>query len=241
MPFPRSPEWPRVVLFDCAQTLLDVRWDERDLIRRAADRVGLAITEAAIERYGQLHRDRRSDYVAAHLALNQQPDSVDKFWDSLLHDWRGKIGIGAEWQAPITQACEALIFSRNSPFFQPYPDVVPTLDHLRSLGIRLGVVSNWDSSLDRLLQIHGLRDYFEVVAASLVIGVEKPDPKIFEWTLSALNVSAAECLHVGDSEIDDGQGATNAGIAYRLIDRTSLRPVWMNSLDQIEEGFQWID
>jgi len=224
-----------VVLLDCAQTMLDVRWDEGELIRRAAKTIQLPLPEDAAARYRALHRVRRSAYVAAH----QTADGVGKFWDSLLHDWRSEEGIGEEWHQPLTNACESLIFVADSPFFRRFEDVVPSLARFREIGIRLGVVSNWDSSLERLLQVHGLRDYFEVVAASLVVGVEKPDPRIFEWTLDQLQISRADCLHIGDSEEDDAQGAKNAGIRYRLIDRVNPRPGWISRLEDIAEDFVW--
>jgi HAD superfamily hydrolase (TIGR01509 family) len=84
-----------------------------------------------------------------------------------------------------------------------------------------------------------LRDFFEVVAASLVVGVEKPDPRIFDWTLARLGVEPKDCLHIGDSEEDDAVGAQNAGIPYRLIDRANPIPHGISNLGEILELIQW--
>jgi len=230
-----SPLWPRAVLFDCAQTLLDVRWDEADLIRRVAESIQLPLQDGDARRYRQMHRDRRTAYVLAH----QTAGGVDAFWDNLLRDWREEVGIPEAWHASLTEACEALIFGADSPFFQPFADALPTLTALRDAKIRLAIVSNWDSSLERLLSVHGLRDFFEVVAASLVVGVEKPDPRIFDWTLARLGVEPKDCLHIGDSEEDDAVGAQNAGIPNRLIDRANPIPHGISNLGEILELIQW--
>ena len=182
-----------------------------------------------------MHRERRQAYVLAH----QSPGGVDAFWDQLLHDWRVEVGILDSWHAPLSQTCEALIFGEDSPFFQPYDDVVPTLSALKDRGIRLAIVSNWDASLERLLTVHGLRDYFEVVAASLLVGIEKPDPGIFYWTLERLAVAPKECLHIGDSEADDAIGAQNVGIPYRLIDRVNPVAGGIRHLGEILELIEW--
>ena len=230
-----SPLWPRAVLFDCAQTLLEVRWDEGELIRRAAAQINLTLPDGAVTRYRQMHRERREAYVSAH----RTPGSVDAFWDQVLRDWMAEFGVADAWHVPIAEACESLIFGPDSPFFKAYDDSVTTLSALRDGGIRLAIVSNWDSSLERLLKVHGLLDYFEVVAASLVVGVEKPDPRIFQWTLERLGLGPEDCLHIGDSEADDAVGAQNAGIPYRLIDRANPVRDGISNLGEILELVKW--
>jgi len=56
------------------------------------------------------------------------------------------------------------------------------------------------------------------VIDSHVVGVAKPDPRIFELALHALKTSPAECLHVGDSVRYDVTGAQAAGMTAVHID-----------------------
>lgn len=100
-----------------------------------------------------------------------------------------------------------------------YDDVFPTLDELRSMGVRLGIVSNWDSRLPHVLQLHGLDGYFEAVAFSHDVGFEKPHPEIFRRALAKLGGNPREFLHVGDVASLDVEGARAAGIDAVLIDR----------------------
>ncbi len=103
-----------------------------------------------------------------------------------------------------------------------FDDVVPTLRELRDAGIRLGVVSNWDSRLPRLLELLDLAGYFETLAVSHIEGVEKPDPALFHRALERLGATPEQALHVGDMEIFDIAGARAAGIDAVLVDREGL-------------------
>ena len=90
---------------------------------------------------------------------------------------------------------------------------------LRGLGLGLAVVSNFDSRLPPLLDALGLAPFFDVVACSGAVGTAKPDGAIFAHALAVLGVEAHEALHVGDSRVNDYDGARAAGIEALLVDR----------------------
>ncbi|HKV55831.1 MAG TPA: HAD-IA family hydrolase [Candidatus Binataceae bacterium] len=101
------------------------------------------------------------------------------------------------------------------------PEAVPTLEALRRHGLTLGVVSNFDHRLYRILDGLGLRRCFDSVTISSEAGFAKPAPELFEMALKHHGIRADQALHVGDSEHLDVAGATGAGIAAVLIDRKS--------------------
>lgn len=107
--------------------------------------------------------------------------------------------------------------------WKPFEDAVPALDALRSRGIRLAVVSNWDSRLHGILEEGGLRARFDAVVVSSEVGWRKPHGEIFRIALEATGSSPGEVLHVGDSLGDDLRGAAAAGIRAALIDRDGTR------------------
>jgi HAD superfamily hydrolase (TIGR01509 family) len=92
-----------------------------------------------------------------------------------------------------------------------------SLSRLRRAGMLLGVVSNSDGRVDEALQSAGLREYFDVVIDSGLVGVEKPDPRIFHAALTALGVRPEEALYVGDLYEVDVVGARAAGIEAVLL------------------------
>ena len=104
-----------------------------------------------------------------------------------------------------------------------YPDVRPALARLRQDGVRLAVVSNWDSRLPLVLERLDLVSAFEELGVSCLLGVEKPDPRIFAHVLERLGAAPAEALHVGDVPEIDLAGARAAGVAGLLVDRRAAR------------------
>jgi putative hydrolase of the HAD superfamily len=138
-----------------------------------------------------------------------------------------------EWSALVDRVFEGLTEPPPSASFFPelferfgapdawriFDDVKPAIDALASLGINLGVISNWDDRLQPLLERLGLRKYFETVVVSCEIGFAKPSPVIFEHAARKLGLAPEFILHVGDSTRDDLRGAESAGFQARLIER----------------------
>jgi putative hydrolase of the HAD superfamily len=92
------------------------------------------------------------------------------------------------------------------------------LDEARRAGVRVGVVSNSEGTLEALFVELGIRGCFDFVVDSAVVGVEKPDPRIFAIALERANATAARALMLGDTYATDISGARAAGIRAALID-----------------------
>ena len=97
--------------------------------------------------------------------------------------------------------------------FRPTEGAEAALATLRSVGLALGCVSDWDIGLSWQLERIGLTHYFDAVVTSAEVGAEKPDPAVFRAALEQLGVQAARALHVGDGE-GDREGALAAGLAF---------------------------
>ncbi len=84
---------------------------------------------------------------------------------------------------------------------------------------RLGLVSNFDHAptARRILAVHGIAAFFEVVVISDEFGRRKPHPSIFAAALQGMGVNAAQALFVGDSVSDDVVGAHNAQLAVAWL------------------------
>ena len=101
-----------------------------------------------------------------------------------------------------------------------FPDACTTLKGLKQLGLKIGVVSNWDSRLSDLLAGIGATDYLDFVMCSAVVGKLKPQPEIFHMALERVAVAPHEAMHVGDHYYADVLGARSAGITPVLIHRS---------------------
>ena len=93
------------------------------------------------------------------------------------------------------------------------------LDQLKNKGIKLGVVSNWDSRLPEILGSMGLAHYFDFILASTVVGSAKPDSFIFEEAIRLSGFASGEACHIGDEIKADFHGARKAGLDAVIIDR----------------------
>jgi putative hydrolase of the HAD superfamily len=105
--------------------------------------------------------------------------------------------------------------------FVPFPDAATALGSLRSLNVRTAVVSNWDCSLGGLLGGLGLGGLLDAVVTSAEAGVRKPDRRIFESALTAVQCVPEQAIFVGDSLEIDIAGGRAAGIRSVLIDRSA--------------------
>ena len=90
---------------------------------------------------------------------------------------------------------------------------VATLAELKKRQYKLGVISNSDGSIEKLLTDCGLAKYFDAIVDSSVFGIRKPDLKIFEFALGEIKAKPGESLFIGDSYEIDVLGAENAGLA----------------------------
>jgi putative hydrolase of the HAD superfamily len=101
-------------------------------------------------------------------------------------------------------------------------DTRAVLAELRARGYTLGVVSNADGRAAASLDACGLAPYFAAVIDSHIVGVEKPDPRIFALALEACGARPGEAVFVGDIYEVDVVGARNAGMTGYLLDPLGL-------------------
>ena len=103
--------------------------------------------------------------------------------------------------------------------------LLEALDRAAEAGVRMGVVSNSEGQLERLFARVGLQGRFEVIVDSAIVGISKPDPRIFEIALEAMGVSdPAEATYVGDIPSVDIDGARAAGLSAVLVDELDFYP-----------------
>jgi putative hydrolase of the HAD superfamily len=113
----------------------------------------------------------------------------------------------------------------------PCPGAADALRLLQDAGVGLAIVSNASGTMEEQLASHricqvGSGDGTEVavVIDSHVVGVEKPDPRIFGFALEALDVAPERCVFLGDTVVFDVMGARAAGIDAIHVDPYNACP-----------------
>lgn len=140
-----------------------------------------------------------------------------EFWRGFLNGVRGTLDGGVVSAEAFGRLATHF---RNPDSWAIYSDVPDALDRLGGAGLRLAIVSNWDSHLPALLADIGLAPHFDAVLVSSIEETGKPDREIFHRACRRLGVEPAQALHVGDSPREDYEGARHAGLEALLLDRT---------------------
>ncbi len=102
--------------------------------------------------------------------------------------------------------------AHNADLTVPYPGIVELLKHLQGKGVLLAVASNKYQTATEKLVAH----YFPEIHFARICGQRdgfpiKPDPMVVTDILDSLNLSNADAIYVGDSDVDM-QTAINANV-----------------------------
>lgn len=205
-----APSRLRAVLFDAGGTLIYMPRNPEETLQEVCRQWGLSVsTEEARQAC------RRSERYYSQHYLSYRGDQGE-FWRRFHGEALRVLGI----EDPTGEKADYLshVFGRAGVWLA-FPEAAPVCERLRSMGLRLGVVSNGPTTTCDLLSQNGLLAHFDVVVASQALGIQKPNPRIFVAALEKLRVSPREALFVGDLYEVDVVGARAAGIPGVLIDR----------------------
>ena len=176
------------------------------------------------KRFGlELDPERYADArAAAVLDLRQHPELEhdEEIWLRFTEDIvRGMGGEGEACRSVAQAITDRWLSSEN---FELYEDVLPVLAALRDAGLGIGLVSNTSRDLTAFVRHFALD--VDAWISSGVHGKVKPSPTIFLAALELLAVEAEAAVMVGDSPLDDVEGARALGMRAYLIDREGRFP-----------------
>ena len=226
----------RTVLFDAAGTLFDVAEPVGETYARFARREGVSAEPRALDDAFRAAFAGSPPLAFPHARTAELPSLERAWWKRLVFEAFSRARVDAPPAALGRAFAEVFEHYATAAAWRTYPDTKPVLRRLRDRGLRLGVVSNFDARLRRVLEGLDLAPAFEAVVFSSECGAAKPDRRIFEAALRALRSPAAAALHVGDSERLDRRAAADAGLAAVRLDRGGVASAEVvTRLDQIFE------
>jgi len=139
-----------------------------------------------------------------------------RWWKDIVHRVFTEVGMVEKFDEFFERVYDTF---RNSQGWMLFPETLEVLNELKGLGLKLGVISNFDSRAYTVLESLGIRHFFDAVTLSSEAGYSKPDAGIFEAAVRALALPASTILLVGDSLHDDVEPAIRLGLPAVLIDR----------------------
>jgi putative hydrolase of the HAD superfamily len=222
----------RAVFLDAGDTLLRADPPVEEVYREAFARTGV-------------HADAEGVHAAVHATWRD----VDAARENGEGRWGGAGGEAGFWRRFV-----GTVYARvgGGPMPEPllaglvahfgaerhwavYPETHAVLAALRKAGLRLVIVSNWDSTLPSLLERLHLAAAVDDVVVSALVGVSKPARGIFDEAVRRAGVAHGEALHVGDSLTDDYHGARDAGLSSLLLDRRGRAKSGVEAISSLEE------
>ena len=100
-----------------------------------------------------------------------------------------------------------------------FPDTTPTLEKLRKLGVKMGIVTNTSmKAVNMVFRLHGLKGYFDAVVTRETVKKLKPDP---EGILLAVNKLGATSFFVVGDHVRDALAANSAKGKSITVKRSS--------------------
>ena len=211
----------RAIFFDAGNTLLYPQLDP--LVQDLKTRGFPASIEDfhAAERAGKLKLD---EWLWPQIRARQVAPGTDRYyWSAYFEMLMDQIHAPAEAQPELIHGLREG-FRDIRTWSRVFPETALFLDELLKKGYRLGVISNSVGTVEEQLGRAGLGQYFEFVLDSAIVGIEKPDPRIFEMALTRANVEPNEAVFVGDTYSTDIGGAQQAGLGGILLDRVGAYP-----------------
>jgi putative hydrolase of the HAD superfamily len=208
------------VFFDAGETLVHPHPSFAELFADVLRREGRDVSADVVADKVALVAERFQRAARENELWTTSPERSRAFWVSVYEAFLAELGL------PPDEALLAVLHEEftNLANYALFEDVLPVLQRLRDDGLTLGVVSNFEEWLERLLEELRVASFFDVQVISGVEGFEKPDPRIFRVALERAGVTADESAYVGDNPVFDVEPAAELGMFPVLIDRRGRYP-----------------
>lgn len=206
------------VFFDAGETLLYPHPSFAELFAEVLREDGHRVDPARVQQVVSASTRRFNDILTSEQARlwSTSPERSRTLWDGIYRSFLSDLGIDRDHDRLVDA-----LYARFSDLasYRLHPDAQPTLERLRRTDLTLGLISNFEEWLERLLEALDVARFFDVTVISGIEGVEKPDPAIFRLALERAGVTAERSLYVGDNPTFDVEAARAVGMIPVLIDR----------------------
>jgi putative hydrolase of the HAD superfamily len=159
------------------------------------------------------------------VALSVPPADFLKFWFASFND--SALGVLPGFEAKISQIgnkmgthftqdqiseASQMMSSYAVHCLQPRSGATQVLSQLKYKGLKLGLISDCFSDTPELWPTTSLAPLIDVPVFSCLVGIRKPDPRIYYIAVQQLGVRSQDCLYVGDGSSSELTGAVTAGM-----------------------------
>ena len=224
---------PKVIFFDAVGTLFGIKGSVGEVYAAIALNYGVAVAPREIDR-----AFRKSFGAAEPLAFQ---DSEQEIIAQKEFNWWKKVALATFKEANVLDNFTDfdnffqelyVYFATEKPWFI-YSEVTNILGNWQQKQIPLGIISNFDTRIYTLLKLLKLAEYFSSITISSEVGAAKPDPKIFTTALAKHSCQPEQAWYIGDSFIEDYQGAKQIGMQAFWLKREKNSNLSKNQLPNL--------
>jgi len=99
----------------------------------------------------------------------------------------------------------------------PRADAVEVLSKLKSEGYKTGLISDCSHEATKVWDNTPFPTFFYTTMFSCMVGITKPNPRIYQLALRQLNIEPRNCIYIGDGGSRELTGASQAGMQAVLL------------------------
>ncbi|GAA4948826.1 YjjG family noncanonical pyrimidine nucleotidase [Algibacter agarivorans] len=130
--------------------------------------------------------------------------------------------IGFQAEARLVYKLSEDYITHLTTFNHLFENTFEILDYL-SVNYNLHIITNgFEEVQHKKLTKSKINQYFKTVTNSEMVGVKKPNPKIFNFALELANVNVNQSIMIGDSYEADILGAKNIGMDVIFFDLNNM-------------------
>ena len=205
-------------LFDFADTLAELQPHRQDIVADYIERVSdIRVGPEAIARAYKAV-DLMLPYSSVNTHTREQRGSFYREYNRQMFAL-----LGVSHRADPVGLIDA--FSERKAHWVLKPGALETLRTLRSVGYRIGIISNFDTRLEQIVYDHlSLGEWVDYLHISQKEGVEKPDPRFYLGFFARHGLPIERAVYIGDSYTLDFLPATVIGLQACLLDEAGLYP-----------------
>lgn len=205
---------------------------------------------AVLNKFG-IHKSEQEIEIAYHMTdklfMREYKGLLGKDKSLFMPWYLGVLNYNLDVQLNLYEEYSAIReFKDNQNFsWRTFGFTVETIMKLKNIGLKVGLISNWDKGCRQVLSANNILELFDTVVISAEVGYEKPSEKIFRYALEQAKALPETSLYVGDNYYDDVLGSSRVGMQCLLINPYGRKGIeeldYEYVIRDIREIFNYLD
>ncbi|WP_299129558.1 YjjG family noncanonical pyrimidine nucleotidase [uncultured Winogradskyella sp.] len=130
--------------------------------------------------------------------------------------------VGIEVKDELINHLSIAYIEHLTTFNHLFEGTLEILNYLKDKYVLHIITNGFEEAQERKMKNSNIRDYFKTVTNSDMVGVKKPNPKIFNFALDLAKALPTESIMIGDSLEADIEGADQIGMDTIYFDYKDL-------------------